>query len=175
VIGVTPAAAGRTAIGAEGGRVVVETIVLSERRGVLRFRAARRSMHTGDHPDDLARGLAGLTACTPGAVLHSTSWRVEAAAVVLTYVALPDPCPEPSARPVALDAAATAAGPLAPSPGRIEVDAVAAHACRHLALLAIVDEHVALAARALPDLWRPIAKLSPIPAGGLVSVSLPDA
>lgn len=92
---------------------------------------------------------------------------------MLTYAALPDPHPrQPGALPGALDAAATAAGPLTPSPPRVDLAAVAVHACRHLVLLAAVDNDVALAARAQPGLWEPITKLTPGTAGSLRPVHL---
>lgn len=144
----------------------VEVLLLSAADGQLRFRHRRRPLESGVHPDDLARRLAGLTACTPGAVLHSTSWRFADGGVVLTYVALPDPAPA-GATPVALDAMVSGAGPLTPSPAVVDLDAVAAHACRHLALLAATDEDVALAVRERPDIWRLVAKVPPGPAGGL--------
>jgi hypothetical protein len=145
----------------------VEVIVLSAVDGRLRYRALRRPLDAGVHPDDLARGLAELTACTPGAVLHSTSWRFAAGGVVLTYAALPDPHSAAQTQPVALDAMVGGAGPLAPSPAALDLDAVAAHACRHLALLVTVDDDVALAARELPELWELVAKLPPALAGQL--------
>lgn len=54
-------------------RVIVETLLLSERGGVLHFRATRRPLRDGEHPDDVARRLSKLTAYTPGGLLHSTS------------------------------------------------------------------------------------------------------
>lgn len=144
----------------------VEVLLLSETGGLLCFRGVRERLRPAVHPDDLARGLSGLTACTPGAALHSTSWRYADGGVVLTYVALPDPRPD-GARPVALDAMVTGTGPLSPSPVSVDLNAVAAHACRHLALLAATDDDVALAARELPDLWDLVVKLPQGCAGGL--------
>ena len=144
----------------------VEVLLLSEADGLLRFRSVRERLHPAMHPDDLARGLSGLTACTPGAALHSTSWRYADEGVVLTYVALPDPRPL-GTRAVVLDAMVTGTGPLTPSPVALDLGAVAAHACRHLALLVTTDGDVALAAREMPGLWDLITKLPPAVAGGI--------
>jgi hypothetical protein len=149
----------------------VEVLLFSEADGLLRFRAVRERLDPATHPDDLARGLSGLTACTPGAALHSTSWRYADAGVVLTYAALPDPRPWDT-RPVALDAMVTGAGPLSPSPAAVDLGAVAAHACRHLALLVTTDDDVALAARELPGLWDLVTKLPPAVAGGIAVPAL---
>lgn len=151
--------------------VVVEVIALSERAGALHFRDLRTPVSGGAHPDDVARQLAGLSPCTEGGLLHSTSWRVDGGAVVLTYAALPDLRPQDT-RPVRLDAASAGAHPLTPSPLTVDLDAVAAHACRHLAMLAVTDTTVEAAARQLPQLWEPIAKLSPGPAGALTAVAV---
>jgi hypothetical protein len=104
-------------------------------------------------------------------VLHSTSWRYDGAAVVLTYVALPDLATARRTEPVLVDAGA-GGGPLAPSPAQVDLDAVAAHACRHLALLATTDDEVGAAAKAQPDLWQLLAKLTPGTAGGLRPVPM---
>lgn len=151
--------------------VRAEVFLLSERDGRLRFRRVGAPLPAGAHPDDAARQLSGLTASTPGAVLHSTSWRFEDGSVVLTYVALPDPQPHMGTRPVIVDTAAYG-GPLTPSPVRIDADAVAAHACRHLALLAVSDEAIAAAARFQPVLWELLAKLEPITAGAVHPIHL---
>lgn len=151
--------------------VIVEVILLSERDGSLRFRDERAAVSGGAHPDDVARQLAGLSPCTEGGLLHSTSWRVEDDAIVLTYAALPDLRPD-GTRAVRSDATTSGAHPLAPSPAVVDVDAVAAHACRHLAMLAVTDDAVEDACRLLPRLWEPLRKLSPVPAGGLSAVAV---
>lgn len=147
--------------------VIVEVIALSESDGSLRYRVRRAALDEGLHPDDLAIRLSGLSLCTPGALLHSTSWRYDTGTLVLTYAALPDPNPDQAAAQVAADAMVIARNPLVPSPPRIDVDAVAAHACRHLALLVTTDPVVADAATYLPQLWQLIAKLPAGCAGGL--------
>jgi hypothetical protein len=144
----------------------VEVVLLSERDGVLRYRVRRDVLEDGVHPDDLALGLAGLSLCTPGALLHSTSWRHENDTLVLTYAALPDLWPQ-STRRVEVDAMAVAASPLMPSPCTVDIEAVAAHACRHLALLLTSDPVAIDAAAAAPALWTLIGKLPAAPAGAL--------
>jgi hypothetical protein len=98
-------------------------------------------------------------------MLHSTSWRHTTAGLVLTYAALPDPLPHLAEADVAADGMRAGAGPLMPSPPSIDSQAVAAHACRHLALLHTSDPLAADAARHQPDLWLLIAKLTPGAAG----------
>lgn len=146
--------------------ISVEVVLLSERDGVLRYRVRRDVLEDGVHPDDLAFGLAGLTLCTPGGLLHSTSWRYESGSVVLTYAALPDLWPQATRR-VEVDAMAVAASPLMPSPCTVDIDAVAAHACRHLALLLTTDPVAVEAAVAAPAIWTLIGKLPAAPAGAL--------
>ncbi|MBV1854797.1 hypothetical protein [Catellatospora tritici] len=152
--------------------VVVEVVLLSERNGRLCYRDLREPLVDGVHPDDLARRLAGLTLCVPGALLHSTSWRVDQASVVLTYAALPDRDPAVDARPVRVDAMSGGGHPLTPSPHTVDLDAVAAHACRHLAMLATTDDTVEGVVPLLPRLWELLCKLPPSPAGSLAPAGL---
>jgi len=63
----------------------VEVLLLSERDGVLHYRAQRAPLPPDWHPDDLAFCLAGMAMCDRTALLHSTSWRYEDGAVVLTF------------------------------------------------------------------------------------------
>lgn len=141
----------------------MEVVRLSERDGVLRYRVVREALTPGVHPDDQAVCMAGLTLCTPGALLHSTSWREENGTIVLTYAALPDPDPRSAeTRPVNVDAMVASSSPLVPSPCGLDLDAVAAHAGRHLALLLTADPVTIEAAVAAPRIWALIAKL---PAG----------
>ncbi|WP_027345146.1 hypothetical protein [Hamadaea tsunoensis] len=144
----------------------VEVLLLSQRQGMLRYRAVRGRLETGMHPDDLAVSLAGLTLCTRGALVHSTSWRY-ADDVVLTYAALPDPTPGEPTQPVPADAIEFSASPLMPSPYALGLDAVASHAGRHLALLLTTDPVVAGAAVESPELWELVGKLAPGVAGSL--------
>jgi hypothetical protein len=105
------------------------------------------------------------------AVLHSTSWRVDGPAVVLTYVALLD-VPDavrltwPDARPVSA-AAVNAVGPAPahqpagpPAPRYIDV---LKHAIRHLAFLRDTDETTS---GAFPEYWaRHLTSIRPALAG----------
>ncbi|NUR71071.1 MAG: hypothetical protein HOU81_09635 [Hamadaea sp.] len=143
----------------------VEVILLSQRDGRLRYRTVRAGLRSGAFPDDVALGLSGLKLCTPGGLLHSTSWRHTADTLVLTYAALPDPRPDLASADVSVDGMRSGLGPLVPSPPSIDADAVAAHACRHLALLRTTDDLAADAARSQPELWTLIAKLMPGTAG----------
>lgn len=140
--------------------------MLSEREGVLRYRIRCAVLQDDIHPDDLALDLAGLTLCTPGALLHSTSWRYADGALVLTYAALPDPAAQ-GTRGVNVDAMVVSTSPLVPSPCTIDHDAVAAHAARHLALLLTTDAVTMEAAAAAPAIWALIGKLPAAPADAL--------
>ena len=155
---------------AQARAIFVEVVLLSERDGVLRYRAEREALDGGVHPDDLAVALTGLTLCTPGAFLHSTSWREEHGALVLSYAALPDPVPQ-ATRPVVVDAMVASGSPLVPSPCAVDLDAVAAHACRHLALLLTTDPVAVEAAAEAPHMWGLIAKLPAGTAGALGSLA----
>ncbi len=155
-----------------GPSIEIEVLLLSERDGCLNYRAVREILPAFVHPDDAARQLAGLTTCTSGGLLHSTSWRPVSGGIVLTYAAVPDLHPERGATPVQVDAMACAGHPLAPSPEHVELDAVAAHACRHLALLQQTDEQVMCAATQRRAFWQLIAKLRPGTAGALTPVRL---
>ncbi|MEV0714383.1 hypothetical protein [Asanoa sp. NPDC050611] len=145
---------------------IVEVVLLSAAEGALRYRTVSAPLPLGPHPDDLALHLSGLTLCTPGATLHSTSWRFAEQAVLLTYAALPDPDPIDTL-PLAPDRMVIGGAALAPSPPRVDADAVAAHAARHLALLSTTDPVVAAAAAAQPELWDLLAKLPAGLAGAL--------
>jgi hypothetical protein len=145
---------------------IVEVVLLSAAGGALHFRTVSAPLPAGPHPDDLALHLSGLTLCTPGATLHSTSWRYAAGSVVLTYAALPDPAPV-GTTPLSPDRMVIGRAALAPSPARVDADAVAAHAARHLALLSSTDPVVGGALAALPQICDLLAKLPAGTAGAL--------
>jgi hypothetical protein len=86
--------------------------------------------------------------------------------VVLTYAALPDPVPTGTTA-LSPDRMVIGGAALAPSPPRVDADAVAAHAARHLALLAGTDPVIAAAASLQPHLWGLLAKLPAGLAGAL--------
>ncbi|WP_422771485.1 hypothetical protein ACN28C_33565 [Plantactinospora sp. WMMC1484] len=146
--------------------VEVETILLSAVRDGLRFRVRAGALTEGEHPDAVARNLAGLSHRDPHALLHSTSWRSQDTGIVLTYAALPDPDPETGrSTPVHSEAIAGQDDPLAPASVTVRPVDVAVHACRHLSFLRHTDPLVAGLAADLPDLWRHIDRFSPAVAG----------
>lgn len=73
----------------------VEVVWIRREARSLHYRSTRHPLEAGRHPDDLARhlGSASGQAAAGQAVCHSTSWRYDVGTVVLTYAALPDPCP----------------------------------------------------------------------------------
>jgi len=157
--------------GPRTGRVRVETVLLSARSGRLCHRTRALRLCDGEHPDAVARRLAGFDRpgpADPARLLHSTSWRYEDTGVVLTYVALPDPAPDsglrPAAEPVPLRAP-YATDPLAPALAGLTAGDVAVHAVRHLAYLRRTDPLVAATASAAPELWALIDELDPALAG----------
>src|SRR5688572_5327252 len=78
--------------------VVIEVLVLRLRGDGLRYCALRRPLLSPPDPDSAANALCGSG--SPPALLHSTSWREEGGAIILTYVAVTDrECSEPD-RPV---------------------------------------------------------------------------
>jgi hypothetical protein len=150
---------------------VVETVLLSADASGVRFRVRRAGLTDRGHPDTVARRLACLVPGAAGGLLHSTSWRVERDAVVLTYAALPDPYPFRAMAVAPEHDAPISADPLAPCPPGVRPVDVAAHACRHLAFLRHTDSLVADCAAALPELWRPITRFAPGMAGHLAGIS----
>ncbi|WP_148308159.1 hypothetical protein [Actinoplanes friuliensis] len=146
-----------------GVTVVVETFLLGTTGGRLTYRTASRALTDDEHPDAVARALAGVAA---DGLLHSTSWRFASGRIVLTYAALPDPDPG-SATVVRAPGQTLAAGdgPLSPSPGRVDADDVAVHACRHLAFLRRTDPVVKASAARHRVLWDLLDEHQPAVAG----------
>jgi len=146
---------------------LVEVLLLSADRDRLAFRA-RTAGQGGAAPDVVARRLAGIPAGADAHVLHSTSWRFDGSRIVLTYVALPDPMRQaPGRRHVAPDLA-RGLDTTNPTPVRLSLDEVAAHACRHLAFLRATDAAVADASHAHRYIWELIdANFFPALAGAL--------
>jgi hypothetical protein len=107
------------------------------------------------------------------AVLHSTSWRADDGAVILTYVAIV-PCPESEsvrtlfahAMPVSLRVAQEVGRPIATDPAEAPLPRyidVLLHAIRHLRFLVDTDAGVR---EAMGDVWRQhLSPLSPVLAG----------
>lgn len=139
--------------------------------GLLAYRRATALLGPGETPD----AAAGRAGTDPGsrhagrvAVLHSTSWRhLDDGTIVLTYATLPDPEPGKHAIPIRDFTAAGSGDPRRPSPPDVRHEQVAAHAARHLALVADTDPLIRLALDRFPDLARALAPLAPVPAGQL--------
>ncbi len=149
------------------GPVRVEAVLLGTRGGRLTYRVMQRPLRTGQHPDAVARSLTLADGTTDGgALLHSTSWRYEPGAVVLTYAALPDPDPT-DATVLPGPVPGPDADPLAPCRPQVRLDHVVSHACRHLAWLRYTDRVVAERAARVPHLWALIDRYRPAPAGQL--------
>ncbi|MFD0576050.1 hypothetical protein [Dactylosporangium darangshiense] len=172
------------------GRVRVEVLVVGARDGAVHYRPVDGELPAGAHPDATATALAAslvnarpvavpdglggaqcdgpqpVWAPPPLTMLHSTSWRYAAGAVVLTYVAVFDGAPPPGATVLGPHGIAHSGDPAAPSPPYVCADAVAAHAMRHVAWLRGADEVAATALARLPGLWRALDGYVPAPAGG---------
>jgi hypothetical protein len=139
--------------------VAVEALLLRRLPdGRLAFRLVSAPASADEDLDRFAHALAGPLDGAGGAVLHSTSWRVDRPGrLVVTYAALPDP--EPALPAVPLVEPAVVVGPTAlrPSPLELHDHHVAAHAVRHLADLAERDPVVRSAAALQPELWAAVA------------------
>jgi hypothetical protein len=140
--------------------VVVEALLLRRLEdGLVAFRRVAGEATDDEDLDRLAHALAGPLDEPAGAVLHSTSWRVERAGrLVVTYAALPDPEPGRPAVPLLEPAVVVGPTALRPSPQTLHGHHVAAHAVRHLADLAERDPVVRAAAVLQPDLWAAVAR-----------------
>lgn len=141
--------------------MLVELVRLGVHRGALRWSPSSAPL-TGGEPDDVARALAGLAAegapAEPGRTLHSTSWRYDDGAVVLTYAVFPDPGAHAGWEPLG-EHLAVCAGPVSPGPPHVDGSQVAAHAARHLAYLAAGrDPHLTRCARQDPGPWALLAE-----------------
>lgn len=151
---------------APGVTVCIETLLLGVRDNRLTYRVAEHALGDEDHPDDLARRLAGFgEAGDARQVLHSTSWRFSAGRIVLTYAALPDP--DPSGAMLVAGPGTTASGvdAVTPSPEHVAQADVVTHAARHLAFLHHTDELVAQAAARHPRMWDLLDAYRPDVAG----------
>ena len=157
--------------GVPGRAVLVEVYLLRCRPdGLLAYRREAGPLVPGEAPDDAA-GQLGTRPGGPGdavAVLHSTSWRhLQDGTIVLTYAALPDPEPDRPAVPILDPGLARSADPRRPSPPQVRHAQVAAHAARHLALIADTDPLVREVLDRSPELGRALAALGRVPAGQL--------
>jgi hypothetical protein len=143
--------------------VVVEVLVLQAQGGELRYRSARQPLGSPPDPEAAAKAMCG--SALPPDLLHSTSWREEDDAIILTFVAVTAKQVNGFAHPVGAEAAAGAASE--PEPDLLTLDEVAAHACRHLAFLASTDKEVAAALHRHPDVYRQVCTYLPGLAGQL--------
>ena len=148
--------------------VVVELLLLSDDGAGITYRAVYGQLAVRTLPDVVVRRLGGLDGAADTTV-HSTSWRCQAGKVILTYVALPDPRSGAHHGRVAR----RLVGSEDPARPAVQADVaeVAAHACRHLAFLALTDPVVAGTLRQHPTLRQHILEYAPGLAGRLTSVS----
>jgi hypothetical protein len=105
-----------------------------------------------EHPvevvDRIVRDVVG-----PPLLVHSTSWRRDRGAVILSFVVVIEPDLVRSMESVAIGRAELARSDATVAPRDIAVEAVVEHGLRHLAWLADDDPVVAAT---LPPGWRPI-------------------
>ena len=129
------------------GRHVVSVETLMLRVGTdnrWSYRHAITEPGRGESPDEAARRLSGVAAGDRRTVVHSTSWRYEPdGRVVLTYAVCPDPAPWLPAVEVPVLEIVRGEAPAMPSPDRVALANVVAHAVRHLAFLVAEDPVVA--------------------------------
>jgi hypothetical protein len=120
-------------------------------------------------PNRLARRLALLGDDDDLHLVHSTSWRATADGhIVLTYLVHPDP--DPSRPAVPLPGPLTIARshrPGCPTPPRLELSHVVAHAVRHLAFLERTDPAVAAHLLTWPDMRRALTAVPGVTGGEL--------
>ncbi len=121
--------------------VWVETLMLrADADSSWAYRRAETRPEPGESPDEAARRACGISAGDPLTVVHSTSWRhLAGGEIVLTYAVCPDPAPWLPAVALPRLELAMGSAPARPSPERVEVAHVAAHAVRHLAFLMAED------------------------------------
>ncbi len=151
--------------------MVVEVYLLRCRPdGLLAYRSLSGPLTTSETPDEAAARIGGIApgGPDPAVAVHSTSWRpLGDGSIILTYVVAPDPEPDTAAIPIASFETAHGPGANRPSPPRVRREQVAAHAARHLALVADTNSHVRLALSAHPALSRALAVLPRAAAGQL--------
>ena len=86
---------------------------------------------------------------------------------MLTFAVLPDPDPAAPAAPLRIGEIARGNHAARPAPPIIATENVAAHAVRHLALIAQTDPVVAKALESHPCLQTRLGRCAPVPAGEL--------
>jgi hypothetical protein len=146
--------------------LVVELLLLSADAAGITYRAVYGQLPARTEPDAVARRLGGIDQAS-GTTLHSTSWRYHAGKIILTYVAAPDPGSAVH-HGHAAQRLSTSDDPVGPTV-QTDVGEVAAHACRHLAFLALTDPVAAGALRQHPTLLDQIVAYTPGLAGRLTS------
>jgi hypothetical protein len=107
---------------------------------------------SGDHPvevvERIVRDVVG-----PPTLVHSTSWRRDRGAVVLSFVVVIDGELVGEMESAPIVRASLARSTATAAPRHIETSAVVEHGLRHLAWLAQDD---AVVAEELPAAWRPV-------------------
>lgn len=168
-----PGIVGGSAAITSGRPVLVEVYLLRCHPGrLLAYRCATGQLGGSETPDEAAARIGQIPAggAGPGVAVHSTSWRhLGDGSIVLAYVVAPDPVPDASAVPIlSFD---VPHGPCAsqPSPPRLQPEQVAAHAARHLALVADTNPHVGQVFAAYPELARSLGALPRAAAGQLAT------
>ncbi|GAA4190184.1 hypothetical protein GCM10022252_28080 [Streptosporangium oxazolinicum] len=141
--------------------VSVEILLLrADPVGAWHYRRVVTSLGKGESPDEAVRRAGGVTAEATSTVVHSTSWRYRPEGqVVLTYAVCPDPAAHLPATALTDFQLARGATPSAPSPERLQVENVVAHALRHLAFLVLTDPVVGEALTRDPALAAGFAAL----------------
>ena len=105
-----------------------------------------------EHPVEVVERIVG-DVVGPPLLVHSTSWRRDRDAVILSFVVVILPEQVGSMRSVPIGRAELARSEATGAPRDIALDAVVEHGIRHLAWLAEDDPVVA---KTLPVEWRPI-------------------
>ncbi|WP_157253848.1 hypothetical protein [Nonomuraea typhae] len=148
----------------------VEVLMLhADHTGTWSYRHLTVPPGPGESPDEAARRACELAPGAPDSVVHSTSWRYdrERARVVLTYAVCPDPVPGAPRAVLGDLPIARGPAPASPSPERIEMANVAAHAIQHLAFLMATDPVVGETLARRPAIAAALRSCSPVPAGEL--------
>jgi len=167
-VGVAPATSPHGGV-VPGARSVLVEVVLLRASPRLAYRVLVGHPSAAETPDAAALRVAGLPAHAwrrPDLVVHSTSWRYDTAGrVVLTYVVLPDPDVAGPATELASPRIARGVASGRPTPARVGVDEVVAHAVRHLAFLLPTDPQVRRAVGPAAEWAAALREWDPAPAG----------
>ena len=105
-----------------------------------------------EHPVEVVDRIVRDVVGTP-TLVHSTSWRRDRDAVILSFVVVIPPEGVGSMASVPIGRAALARSEATAAPRDIAIEAVVEHGLRHLAWLAEDDPVVAAT---LPEAWRPV-------------------